>query len=81
MNWKVSIDLAVKHKIPGLICFSGNRQPHMSEIEAIEAVPMDCVGLHPMPKRKGSISTSNCSTYNTIIPATARSHGLGRGSL
>jgi hydroxypyruvate isomerase len=35
---KVSIDLAVHHNIPGLICFSGNRQPHQTELEAIEAV-------------------------------------------
>ena len=33
-----SIDLAFKHRIPGLICFSGNRQPYQTEIEAIEAV-------------------------------------------
>ena len=33
-----SIDIAAQHGIPGVICFSGNRQPHMSEIEAIEAV-------------------------------------------
>ncbi len=32
-----SIDIAAAHGIPGLICFSGNRQPHQSEIEAIEA--------------------------------------------
>jgi len=35
---KVSIDLAARLKIPGLICFSGNRQPHMGEVEAIDAV-------------------------------------------
>ncbi len=34
---KTSIDLAKKYDIPGLICFSGNRQPHQSELEAIEA--------------------------------------------
>ena len=33
-----SIDLAVKYDVPGLICFSGNRQPHQTELEAIEAV-------------------------------------------
>jgi len=32
-----SVDIAAKHGIPGVICFSGNRQPHMSELEAIEA--------------------------------------------
>ena len=32
-----SIDLAARHAIPGLICFSGNRLPHMGELEAIDA--------------------------------------------
>lgn len=32
-----SIDIAAKYGIPGLICFSGNRQPFQTEIEAIEA--------------------------------------------
>jgi hydroxypyruvate isomerase len=35
---KTSIDLAARHGISGLICFSGNRQPDQSEAEAIEAV-------------------------------------------
>jgi len=35
---RTSIALAAQHGIPGVICFSGNRQPHMSEVEAIEAV-------------------------------------------
>ncbi|MFN8443859.1 MAG: TIM barrel protein [Caldilineaceae bacterium] len=50
---KVSIDLAVKHKIPGLICFSGNRQPHMSEIEAIEAVADGLRRIAPYAEKKG----------------------------
>ena len=33
---KTSIDVAAEHGIPGLICFSGNRQPFQTEIEAIE---------------------------------------------
>ena len=33
-----SIDIAAKHGISGLICFSGNRQPFQSEREAIDAV-------------------------------------------
>ncbi|HID11420.1 MAG TPA: hypothetical protein EYP17_08995 [Candidatus Latescibacteria bacterium] len=33
-----SIDVAARHGIPGLICFSGNGQPYQSEIEAIKAV-------------------------------------------
>jgi hydroxypyruvate isomerase len=35
---KTSIDIAARHGIPGLICFSGVRQPFQSELEAIEAV-------------------------------------------
>jgi hydroxypyruvate isomerase len=35
---KTSIDIAAKYGIPGLICFSGNRQPFQSELEAIQAV-------------------------------------------
>ena len=35
---RASIDLAARLGIPGLICFSGNRQPHMGEAEAIDAV-------------------------------------------
>ena len=34
---RTSIDLAADNGIPGVICFSGNRQPHMSELEAIDA--------------------------------------------
>ena len=32
-----AIDKAAGLGIPGLICFSGNRQPHMGELEAIDA--------------------------------------------
>jgi hydroxypyruvate isomerase len=32
-----SIDIAAKLAIPGVICFSGNRQPHQSDLEAIDA--------------------------------------------
>ena len=35
---RVSIDIAALHGIRGLICFSGNRQPFQTEVEAIEAV-------------------------------------------
>jgi hydroxypyruvate isomerase len=34
---KESIDIAARHGIPGVICFSGNRQPYMSELDAMEA--------------------------------------------
>ncbi|MBV7339277.1 TIM barrel protein [Chloroflexi bacterium TSY] len=33
-----SIDIAAKYDIPGLICFSGNRLPYVTELEAIDAV-------------------------------------------
>ena len=33
-----SIDVAAKYGIPGLICFSGNRQPFQTDLEAIDAV-------------------------------------------
>jgi len=34
---RASVDLAAKHGIPGVICFSGNRQPYQSEDDAINA--------------------------------------------
>lgn len=48
-----SIDIAAAHGIPGLICFSGNRQPHMSEIEAIEAVADGLRRIAPYAEEKG----------------------------
>ncbi len=48
-----SIDLAAKYGVPGLICFSGNRQPHMSEIEAIEAVADGLRRVAPYAEKKG----------------------------
>ncbi len=48
-----SIDLAAKHGIPGVICFSGNRQPHMSEMEAIEATADGLRRIAPYAERKG----------------------------
>ncbi len=48
-----SIELAAQHNIPGLICFSGNRQPHMSEIEAIEAVADGLRRVAPHAEEKG----------------------------
>jgi len=48
-----SIDLAAKHGIPGMICLSGNRLPHVSEMQAIEAVS-DCLRLAaPYAEEKG----------------------------
>ncbi|MBN1876581.1 MAG: TIM barrel protein [Anaerolineae bacterium] len=48
-----SIDLAAKHGIPGLICFSGNRQPFQTEIEAIEAVADGLRRIAPYAEEKG----------------------------
>ena len=48
-----SIDIAAAHGIPGLICFSGNRQPHQSEIEAIEATADGLRRIAPYAEEKG----------------------------
>jgi len=48
-----SIDIAAKHGIPGLICFSGNRQPFQTEIEAIEAVADGFKRIAPYAEEKG----------------------------
>jgi hydroxypyruvate isomerase len=50
---KTSIDIAAKHGIPGLICFSGNRQPYQSELEAIEAVADGFKRVAPYAEKKG----------------------------
>lgn len=50
---KESIDIAAANDIPGVICFSGNRQPHMSEIEAIEAVADGLIRIAPYAEQKG----------------------------
>jgi hydroxypyruvate isomerase len=48
-----SIDIAVKHGIPGLICFSGNIQPHQSESEAILAIADGLARIAPYAEEKG----------------------------
>jgi hydroxypyruvate isomerase len=48
-----SIDLAAQHNIAGLICFSGNRLPYQSEIEAIEAVADGLRRVAPYAEQKG----------------------------
>ncbi len=48
-----SIDLAAKYGIPGLICFSGNRQPFMTELEAIEACADGLKRVAPYAEQKG----------------------------
>ncbi len=50
---RTSIDLAAEHGIPGVICFSGNRQPHMSELEAIEACADGLRRIAPYAEQKG----------------------------
>jgi len=49
----VSIDVAARHGIPGLICFSGNRQPYQTELEAIEAVADGLRRIAPFAEEKG----------------------------
>ena len=48
-----SIDIAAKHGISGLICFSGNRQPFQSEREAIDAVADGFRRIAPYAEEKG----------------------------
>jgi len=50
---KESIDIAAEHGIPGLICFSGNRQPHLSEEEAILASADGLARVAPYAEEKG----------------------------
>ena len=50
---KTSIDIAAQHGIPGVICFSGNRQPYQSELEAIEAVADGFRRVAPYAEQKG----------------------------
>lgn len=50
---RTSIDIAAQHGIAGLICFSGNRQPHQSEGEAIEAVADGLRRIAPYAEEKG----------------------------
>jgi len=48
-----SIDIAARHGIPGLICFSGNRQPFQSELEAIDAVADGFRRIAPHAEERG----------------------------
>jgi len=50
---KTSINIAARCDIPGLICFSGNRQPYQSEVEAIEAVADGLRRVAPYAEHKG----------------------------
>ena len=48
-----SIDIAARHSIPGLISFSGNRQPFQSELDAIDAVADGFRRIAPYAEEKG----------------------------
>jgi hydroxypyruvate isomerase len=48
-----SIDIAAEYGIPGLICFSGNRQPFQSERKAIDAVADGFRRIAPYAEEKG----------------------------
>jgi hydroxypyruvate isomerase len=50
---KTSLDIAAQHGIPGLICFSGIRQPHQGELEAIEAVADGLRRVAPYAEERG----------------------------
>jgi hydroxypyruvate isomerase len=50
---RASIDVAAQHGIPGLICFSGSRQPFQTELEAIEAVADGFKRIAPYAEEKG----------------------------
>jgi hydroxypyruvate isomerase len=48
-----SIDIAARHRIPGVICFSGNHQPFQSELEAIDACVDGLRRIAPYAEEKG----------------------------
>jgi hydroxypyruvate isomerase len=48
-----SIDIAADNGIPGLICLSGNRRPHLSEAEAMDAVVDGFRMVAPYAEQKG----------------------------
>lgn len=50
---KTSIDIAAEHGIPGLITFSGNRQPFQTELEAIDACVDGLRRVVPYAEKKG----------------------------
>ena len=50
---KHSIDLAARDHVPGLICFSGNRQPFQGDLEAIDAVADGLKRVAPYAEKKG----------------------------
>ena len=48
-----SIDVAARYRIPGLICFSGNRRPGLSEEEGIEITAESLGRVAPYAEEKG----------------------------
>ena len=50
---KAAIDVAVQHGIPGLICFSGNRQPQQTDADAIDAVVTGLRRIAPYAEKHG----------------------------
>ena len=50
---RTSIDIAARCGIPGLICFSGNRQPFQTELEAIKACADGLRRIAPYAEEKG----------------------------
>jgi hydroxypyruvate isomerase len=50
---RTSIEIAARHRIPGLICLSGNRQPYQSEEDAIDAVAECLRRVAPYAEEKG----------------------------
>ena len=69
---RASIDVAAQHGVPGLICFSGNRQPHQSEPEAIEAVADGLRRVAPYAEEKGvnmnpSGPIARSSYFNRVV--------------
>jgi hydroxypyruvate isomerase len=48
-----SIDLAVKHGVPGLICFSGNRNPGQSDLDGMIACAHVLRRVAPYAEEKG----------------------------
>ena len=50
---RTSIDLAADHGISGLICFSGNRLPYQSDLEAIDAAADGLRRVAPYAEQKG----------------------------
>jgi hydroxypyruvate isomerase len=50
---KTSIDLAAKHGIPGVICFSGNRNPGQSDYEGMIACARGLRRIAPYAVEKG----------------------------